>query len=438
MYGVDNSSLRPFVEPFDTFEAPASATDDLRPVPADRPEARHAARVLHVERVAALALIRCQTEWADLCKRALEPNIFLEPAFAVPLLQHVPYPKRPYFLLVWEESGPVSCRRLLGLFPIEDCGGSLSLDSMLRGFAHNQTSCGMPLVDRQQASHTIEAVLDWLAAHYQRRHALAFTSIAKEGAFHGELRRLSAASSRSFMGLGEHQRAELRQPNSGGGRSVRFASATLAPARQDPVRLESAKRRKERARQFRRLSEAGTRTYASAKTPTEIAGATERFLALEHNGWKGKRGTALLADPRLATFARTMTRLMAHEGKCRIDSIEIDGKPVAMGIIIAAGGRAHFWKTAFDEAFAPLSPGVQFTMELTQAQLNDPSVVSTDSCAIANHPMIDRLWPDRMTITDVVIGLRPGETGRFARSLGIERLRRAVRHRAKTLWLQMR
>ena len=121
--------------------------------------------------------------------------------------------------------------------------------------------------------------------------------------------------------------------------------------------IASARRRKELRRQRRRLSETGVRRYVSARAPAEIARATERFLALEHNGWKGARGTALLADPTLATFVRTMTRLMAHEGKCRIDSLEIDGRPVAMGIVITVGDRAHFLEDGVRRTFcAACSP----------------------------------------------------------------------------------
>ena len=45
-------------------------------------------------------------------------------------------------------------------------------------------------------------------------------------------------------------------------------------------------------------------------------------------------------------------------------------------------------------AFASASPGVQLTLALTERQIGT-GVAETDSCAIADHPMIDRIWPDR-------------------------------------------
>jgi hypothetical protein len=63
---------------------------------------------------------------------------------------------------------------------------------------------------------------------------------------------------------------------------------------------------------------------------------------------------------------------------------------------------------AYAEDLARLSPGVQFVTELTAAQHANAEIRLTDSCAIPNHPMIDRLWPDRRPIADMVLGLRPG------------------------------
>lgn len=409
----------PAVEPdlafYEALHFEAVQVDPRRTGP-DRPSA------IHVECVEATALVGYQTAWADLCTRALEPNIFLEPAFALPLLQHVRYPKRPEIILVWEENGPASFGRLIGLFPTFLRQGPISLHGIARGFAHKQTSCGTPLIDRNRAADTLEAVLSWLRERGGGIDALTFTGLVKGGPFDAEIRRFCAATSRAIVDLDTHARAVLRARENGDGSAVLFASA---------------KRRKERMRQYRRLSEVGRRTYTSARTPAEIIAAAEHFLALEHNGWKGARGTALLADPTLATFTRTMTRLMAHEGKCRIDSIEIDGAPVAMGIVIKAGDRAYFWKTAFDEAYASLSPGVQFAIELTHAQLSDPALTLTDSCAVADHPMIDRLWPERMLVTDIILAVDPVDTKSFLRSVRIERLRRAARHWAKSAWLQL-
>ena len=381
--------------------------------PCDR--VAHAPRRIVVERAELRAVLTYQAAWADLADRALEPNIFLDPAFALPLAQHVGTSRRGGFLLAWEESDEASFGRLVALLPIQR---GFLLDRVVRGYANEQVCLGVPLLDRDRALEAWTVILEWLSAD-STKAALALTSLPRDGAFFRLL--VAGGMSSRLHVLEERRRAILRR----------------AEGRTAAASFRSAKRRKEARRQRHRLADLGARTFVSARTPAEVRNATERFLALEHGGWKGRSG-ALLTDPSLATFTRTMTRLLAHEGKCRIDSLELDGRPVAMGIVITAGDRAHFWKTTFDEDYAPLSPGVQLALEITERQLADADVAVTDSCAAPDHPMIDRLWCERMAVVDVVLDLQPLEPGRFDRVLSSETAWRAARRKAKALFVRVR
>ena len=371
-------------------------------------------RLLSVEQADLRTLLGYQDAWAHLAANALDPNIFLDPAFALPLVQHIGPARRPIFILVWQESDTTSFGRLVGLLPISK--RIVPGDRVARGFAHEQICLGQPLLDRDLADAAWRTLLDWLGAGHARL-ALRLRRIPSDGQFFRSLVEPTLGTTGHL--LGEHHRACLRARPS--------ADITTVAS------FRSAKRRKESRRLQRRLADLGDRAYVSAKTPVEVRHATERFLALECNSWKGVRGSALLEDAGLATFTRSMTRLMAEEGKCRIESLEIDGRPVAMGIVVTAHGRAHFWKTAFDERYAALSPGVQLALEITETQLADASVLATDSCAAPNHPMIDRLWPDRMSLVDVMVDLHPDEPASFRAVYTVERLAIATRAQAKAL-----
>ncbi len=399
------------------------ASDDPDPAPA---AGRHAAAgYLHVERVSSRAMIGYQAAWADLAARALEPNVFLEPAFALPLIQHTERHHPPEFLLVWSDHHPTAFARLIGLLPLDGRGGS-RWTGLVRCFAPKQTVGGSPLLDRTHATTAFAAMLAWLRERAPGASALLVRGVALDGPFHA----MVARNPTGCLVRHRHERAVLRREAAGpapDGTSI-VPTATFL----------SSKRRKELRRQRRRLSEIGERRYTSARTPGEVARATERFLALEGRGWKGARGTALLAYPTLATFARTMTRLMAFEGKCRIDAIEIDGRAVAMGIILTVHGRAHFWKTAFDETYAIRSPGVQFALDLTEAQLADEAVTLTDSCAVPDHPMIDRLWPERMQVADLFFDLKPASSLGFRRAVALEALFVALRAASRHLYISTR
>src|SRR5580692_5671693 len=73
---------------------------------------RYAAGALAVEWRSLLELGPIESEWRDLAARALEPNVFYEPAFALPAARV--FGRDAGALLVWSGTSP---RKLLGFFP---------------------------------------------------------------------------------------------------------------------------------------------------------------------------------------------------------------------------------------------------------------------------------------------------------------------------------
>jgi hypothetical protein len=106
-----------------------------------------------------------------------------------------------------------------------------------------------------------------------------------------------------------------------------------------------------------------------------------------------------------------------------------------MGVIIESQGRAYFWKIAFDEDFRARAPGIHLLYELTRALSPRAEIDMTDSCAIANHPTIDRFWPDRVAIADVAVQLR-GAVG-FDVACRFDALRRGARASVKRMFLRL-
>ena len=68
---------------------------------------------------------------------------------------------------------------------------------------------------------------------------------------------------------------------------------------------------------------------------------------------------------------------------------------------------AFSFKTAFDERFARFSPGVLLQRE-NLALLEREGVDWCDSCASADHPMIDHFWRERRAIGRVNVGIGSG------------------------------
>lgn len=216
----------------------------------------------------------------------------------------------------------------------------------------------------------------------------------------------------------------------------RHARAQLLPARDRADYMEraiGAKRRKEMRRQRRRLAEHAPVTLITATEPGAIVRALEDFLALEAAGWKGRRGTAAARHAAIAQFLRHATRDLAAQRLARIDRLMWGDRVIAVAITLRSVDTAWFFKIAFDETVARASPGVQLTLDLTTELLADQAIVRVDSCAVADHPMIDHLWRERQDMADLLVAIGPHRPVTFAVACRLEAARRAGIAAAKRL-----
>ena len=396
--------------------APWAPVDDLRR-PAAAAVPRPAAGLL-VDRLDADAAAARREAWMDLVGRSLEANVYLDPDFALPAAQHLEAGRRVSFLFAWAHPDRAP-KDLVAVCAVAE------RRQPFRGLApvwlHDLSTVGVPLLDRDRAAPALHALLGWAERGLPGCHGLLVRSMPAEGPTARVLAAVAAEGGRAVAVLDAWERAVLR-PGSG-----RAGLAAL-----------SAKGAKELRRQRRRLAEAGSLAYAVAHEGDALREGVERFLALEAAGWKGRAGTAVLARPERTAFVRAMTRLLARRALCRVDTLTLDGVPIAMALLLRAGGTASLWKIAYREDLARLSPGVQLVLHITDAQQADRDLDLTDSCAIPDHPMIDRLWRDRMGFIDVAVALRPGPQAGFSGAVAVERAGRGLRARAKRLLLAWR
>ena len=87
------------------------------------------------------------------------------------------------------------------------------------------------------------------------------------------------------------------------------------------------------------------------------------------------------------------------------------------GVVLRSGSGAWFWKIAYDEDFAKYSPGKLLVAELTEWHLDDANIARSDSCAVPDHPMINRLWPGRRTMQTMILS-----TGGFGADMAVSLL----------------
>ena len=341
--------------------------------------------------------------WRDLSVRALDPNVFYDPAFALPA---APVFGDPGAVVVWSKGG-----HLIGLFPAR-VARRYGVMAALTGWTHPYAPFGVPLVDREEAEGAITAFLD----HAEAKGMLVLLPlIAAEGPFATALSRVLVRRGGAMERYGAHARA------------------LLAPA-DDRIRyLDHIAHRKlkELRRQRRRLADKGKVSFDTARTPDAVASAFAQFLTLEAAGWKGRFGSAAIEHPAISAFMQQAVTRLAADGRVRIDRLTQHGRALAATITLCAGDSAWLWKIAYDETVARASPGVQLTLDVTESLLADVSVARADSCATADHPMIDHLWRERLALADLLIAPSAAAMGQFRVARHLETLRRVLIATAK-------
>src|SRR5207237_2776136 len=112
-------------------------------------------------------------------------------------------------------------------------------------------------------------------------------------------------------------------------------------------------------------------------------------------------------------------------------------RAIAATVTLQSGNTAWCWKIAYSEGVARFSPGVQLVCELTERLMADANVARIDSCAAAEHPMIDHIWRERLALSDRLIAVRRSLMP-FGLACRIERLRRGAIAAAKQLRSRLR
>jgi hypothetical protein len=281
-------------------------------------------------------------------------------------------------------------------------------------WVHLHGPLGTPLLEADDLDAAAAALIASMDGDRPGRRILLFPYLALDGAVGDALSREAERQGRPVTILGAHRRAVLRRPTDG---------ARL----QDGM---ATKKRKELARQMRRLAEQGTLTIEHVTAPEALPAALADFFALEASGWKGRRGTALGLRPDEKAFATAAIAGAAPQGNVAIHAIRLDGRAVAMLISFKSGDTAVTWKIAYDEGLARYSPGVHVMLAASDWLMADPAVAVLDSLAIADHPMVDHLWPDRRAIGTLVIGPRGGSPA-YGFGIALARLELALRPLAR-------
>jgi len=354
-----------------------------------------ASHLWELEFVPPFGLTRLAGDIEELSRRSLDTNIFFNAdvvCSAWPRLTSQLAPKGCWMLCLWENIGDT--RYLRVFMPVRLASVGFPGRKVLQPLSNEFMPIGTPLLDAECAGEATETFLRLLADPALNLPAVIdFTHQVTGRATFDAIK--SAAVS---LGL-DHAETLTHE---------RAAIVSNEERREGyPGNVLKKKSLDEYQRLLRRLGETGDIAFSTASKPDDVLDAFEAFLTLELKGWKGRRGTALYNQKKIAAFSRQIIVELAARNRCEIHSLKRDGKLVSALILFHRDGHVVPWKTSFDERLSRYSPGVQIMLHATRKLLDRKTFICADSLAHEHHWMINRLWPDRIKITDLAVQVTP-------------------------------
>ena len=322
--------------------------------------------------------------WKELEEDACEPNPFYQ-SWHLPTALEAFDAEGAIKLVQFWQNGVLS-----GIFPVERTNSYYGYPlPHLRAWLHDNAFCGVPLVRAGSETAFWDALPKWASANAFGALFLHLSQIPEHGPMFGALRQ------------------SLRSPDTAAAIVHRVDRAMLHSKMEPDEYLEasmSGKKRKELRRQFNRLSDLGEVTFDRQTGSEGLDSWITAFLALENSGWKGRENSALASSLLTEQYFRGALQTAGPAGKLERLTLLLDGKPLAMLVNFHTPPGAFSFKTTFDEDFSRFSPGVLLQRE-NLSLLSCEDIDWTDSCAAADHPMIERIWREKRSIVRVNISI---------------------------------
>ncbi len=335
-------------------------------------------------------------DWEALAANAMADNPFYARQYVLAGLDTVDKRANLMAVAIWNTRG-----QLAGLFPFRHRIFPPFPWPVAQGAENLYQFSGMPLVAREGAR---EIVATWLDAITSRR-APGFWTMANFDADHPLRGMIEDAS--ATRGLTTRLVVPYPRPYFTGQLAGLDAHATQAIAKS---------RLKDIQRNLRRLRDMGDVAFERISEPAMLRERLEQFLALEQAGWKGERCTAFLSDDLHADFARrAFAGIAGNEGLTMIDSLLLDGRPIAMSINIAKGRTAFTPKCTYDESLRKYGPGMVLEYLVIERFYAEREFADMDAATTTGDHVVLGLWDGQKAMGRLILGPADWRTDLFAK-----------------------
>jgi len=154
----------------------------------------------------------------------------------------------------------------------------------------------------------------------------------------------------------------------------------------------------------RRLEERGNVRWMALFGKEVDETSLERFLEIEHMGWKGENGTSLRSRASHEAFFREMVGGFREKGGLFFTEMYLDDAVIASTSNLISGGTGFAFKIGWNPNYAKMGPGVLNEVEfIQQAPCLCGSLSYIDSGALEGS-FIDQLWVGRRVLASGIFG----------------------------------
>ncbi|MCK6564375.1 MAG: GNAT family N-acetyltransferase [Dehalococcoidia bacterium] len=265
-------------------------------------------------------------EWAALHAATREAPPFLHPAWHETWLRHFGEGVAPVFL---------ACRdgdELVGVAALEIAG-----DTARQLGDHHVCDYAGPLALPGREAEVAAGVLEWLTEDLTSH--LVLWGLQEDAAVVGAFAEAAGAW----------------------GWELEATQEAIAPAAKLPGDFEtfvaglSKKDRHELRRKLRNLEAAGEVEFESVSEPGAIEARFDLFLQMMRRSREDKDE---FLTPRMEAFFRDLGRTMGAQGLARLNTLLLDGAPVAMIFCFENEGTTFLYNSGYEPALAPLAVGL--------------------------------------------------------------------------------
>ena len=329
--------------------------------------------------------------WADLEQRALEPNAYLSPSFVLPAIRYLSPRLQPVVCLLETEARGVRDLVGLGVFEAVRYSRRFPLPH-LRAYRSRHSYLGGLVLDPAGAVPAAEALFRWLQSRHSRWHGVDMDGRFGDGPGDRALTQAIAACGATW-----HE-------------NWRTQRAALIPAQAGEAYLHehlTGGRTKDLRRRRRRLEERGSVRWRALRGPEITPVCIERFIDLEHRGWRGQEGTSLRSRSEDEQFFREMIGEFAARDRAVFTELLVDDTVVASTSNLISGKGGFAFKLGWHPDYQRMAPGLLNEVELIR---NAPTLFEglgfVDSGAVEGS-FLEDLWSERRVVVSGTYAATP-------------------------------